>query len=133
MTEYKKDFNEDDARREFEKGKRNFREGDIDKALNDEDTALKRAGKYSMGFFEDVTLGYSMIKDWRSGRYPTPKSLVVALVIAMLYLISPIDAIPDFIPFAGLVDDFGVFGLVMNTFHGEIEKYKMWRELHPDP
>ena len=131
MTEYKKDFNEDDAKREFEKGKRNFREGDIDKALNDEDTALSKARSYSAEFFEDITLGYSMIKDWRAGRYPTPMSLVVALTIALLYLISPIDAIPDFIPVLGLVDDFGVFGLVMNTFRNEIVKYKMWRELHP--
>lgn len=132
MTEYKKDFNEDDAKREFEKGQRNFREGDIDKALKDEGTARSKASSFSMVFFEDVTLGYRMIKDWRAGRYPTPKSLVIALTIALVYLISPIDAIPDFIPFAGLVDDFGVFGLVMNSFRGEIEKYKMWLELHPD-
>ena len=132
MDDYKKDFSEDDARREFEKGKRKFREGDIDKALNDEDTALSQASKHSVRFLEDVTLGYCMLKDWRTGRYPTPKSLVVALVIALLYLISPIDAIPDFIPIVGLIDDFSVFALVMNTFRSEIEKYKLWRESHPD-
>jgi uncharacterized membrane protein YkvA (DUF1232 family) len=38
----------------------------------------------------------------------------IALVVgALLYLISPIDAIPDFIPVAGWLDDIAVAGLVL--------------------
>ncbi len=39
------------------------------------------------------------------------KALVVA---ALLYLISPIDVVPDFIPFAGWLDDLGVAAMVVN-------------------
>lgn len=39
---------------------------------------------------------------------------IVLIVAALLYLISPIDAVPDFIPFAGWLDDVGVAGLVLS-------------------
>jgi uncharacterized membrane protein YkvA (DUF1232 family) len=34
--------------------------------------------------------------------------VAVILILALLYIISPIDAIPDFIPVAGWVDDLAV-------------------------
>lgn len=40
----------------------------------------------------------------------TPKLLAV---IALAYLISPIDLIPDFIPVIGLLDDIGVVALLL--------------------
>lgn len=42
----------------------------------------------------------------------TTGDLVIA-VAALLYLISPIDLIPDFIPLAGLLDDMVVAGMVL--------------------
>jgi len=38
---------------------------------------------------------------------------IILVVAALLYLISPIDAVPDFIPFAGWLDDVAVAGLVL--------------------
>ncbi len=38
---------------------------------------------------------------------------IVLVVAALLYLISPIDAIPDFIPFVGWLDDVALAGLVL--------------------
>lgn len=38
----------------------------------------------------------------------------VLIVAALLYLISPIDLVPDFIPVVGWLDDIGVAGLVMD-------------------
>lgn len=41
----------------------------------------------------------------------TPKSLKIILIGSLVYMISPIDVIPDFIPVAGLIDDVFVIGL----------------------
>jgi uncharacterized membrane protein YkvA (DUF1232 family) len=38
---------------------------------------------------------------------------IILVVAALLYLISPIDAIPDFMPVAGWLDDVAVAGLVL--------------------
>lgn len=50
------------------------------------------------------------------------KSKAVAIA-ALLYLISPLDAIPDVIPFAGLADDVAVIIAVVSTLAIELEKY----------
>jgi uncharacterized membrane protein YkvA (DUF1232 family) len=47
-----------------------------------------------------------------SGRCSTAD--IVLIVAALLYLISPIDLVPDFIPFAGWLDDVAVAGLVLS-------------------
>jgi uncharacterized membrane protein YkvA (DUF1232 family) len=43
----------------------------------------------------------------------TPKATKLLAVIALAYLISPIDLIPDFIPVIGLLDDIGVVALLL--------------------
>lgn len=50
------------------------------------------------------------------------KSKAVAIA-ALLYLISPLDAIPDVIPFVGLADDVAVIVAVVSTLAIELEKY----------
>jgi uncharacterized membrane protein YkvA (DUF1232 family) len=43
---------------------------------------------------------------WRALRNPlTPRWFKLGVALAALYLISPIDLIPDFAPFLGLADD----------------------------
>jgi uncharacterized membrane protein YkvA (DUF1232 family) len=43
----------------------------------------------------------------------TPILLKIVFLFSMVYLVSPIDLIPDFIPVAGLVDDFIVVPALM--------------------
>jgi uncharacterized membrane protein YkvA (DUF1232 family) len=43
---------------------------------------------------------------------------------ALVYLVSPIDAIPDAIPFAGLLDDVGVIAAAVAKLAQELSKYR---------
>jgi uncharacterized membrane protein YkvA (DUF1232 family) len=47
----------------------------------------------------------------------------VIIVAALVYFISPIDAIPDLIPFVGYLDDFGVILAVTKFMQKELEPY----------
>lgn len=48
------------------------------------------------------------------------KSVVVA---AVLYFITPIDAVPDIAPFIGFLDDFGVIAWTIRFLGSEIKDY----------
>ncbi len=69
--------------------------------------------------WEKVTLLYKLIKDpnaaWAS------KAVAIG---ALIYLISPIDAVPDPIPIAGLADDATVIIGAVTTLAMTLAKYK---------
>lgn len=51
---------------------------------------------------------------WRALRHPLqPRWLKPAVGLMLLYLLSPIDLLPDFIPVLGLVDDLVLLPLAM--------------------
>ncbi len=56
---------------------------------------------------------------WRAFVAPeTPLWLKGLMLIVPLYLISPLDIIPDFIPFAGWIDDIVVIPLLVSWIVG---------------
>jgi uncharacterized membrane protein YkvA (DUF1232 family) len=46
------------------------------------------------------------------------------VVAAVAYVIFPFDAIPDFIPITGLLDDVGVVNFVLNRYGEKIRQYR---------
>ncbi|MBN1461213.1 MAG: DUF1232 domain-containing protein [Armatimonadetes bacterium] len=55
-----------------------------------------------------------------------PRSSIVAVTIAVIYFVAPLDLIPDFIPVAGWVDDAAVIGFVARQIKGDIDKFTAW-------
>jgi uncharacterized membrane protein YkvA (DUF1232 family) len=49
---------------------------------------------------------------------------LIIVVAALLYLISPLDAVPDFVPFAGWLDDLTVAGLVLGYLDRKASAYE---------
>lgn len=81
----------------------------------------------------DIKLLWNMMIDYKEGRYPNvPWRLIGSIVFAFVYLLMPVDVIPDIIPILGFTDDIAVFGLVLKSFEHDIEAYKAWREGHRD-
>jgi len=65
-------------------------------------------------FYDDFLLLISLVKDYWSGDYrEIPYSSIAAVVFALIYVLSPIDLIPDFIPVLGLMDDAAVVALCL--------------------
>lgn len=65
---------------------------------------------------------------WR-GEYRaiSPKALI-SVVAGLMYFLSPIDAIPDFLPVFGMFDDIAVLAWLMKTLDDELSAFRVWRE-----
>lgn len=78
---------------------------------------------------ERFQLGISLLKDWISGEYrEIPMGTVIRLTAALLYLVTPTDLIPDFIPLSGYLDDLTVLSYVFSQIGNELDQYKVWKE-----
>lgn len=82
-------------------------------------------------YLTDIKLLLSLLKDYWSGEYrAVPWWAISAIVFSLLYVVSPIDLIPDFIPVIGYVDDAAVVSLCLVLVEQELSKYRKWRESH---
>jgi uncharacterized membrane protein YkvA (DUF1232 family) len=60
----------------------------------------------------------------RDPQFQVAKDTKTVLIIALLYIISPIDVIPDAIPLLGLLDDVLVAGYALRQAAAELERYR---------
>jgi len=97
------------------------------------DDAIAKAESLSKGgpieaIYESLMLLFGIGRDWSNGSYKgVPKGSIIIIIIGLIYFLSPIDLIPDFIPVAGLVDDAFVLGLVINQVKSDLDKYRVWK------
>lgn len=71
-----------------------------------------------------------MIKAATSGEYPLPAWAIAAIIGAIIYVVSPIDAMPDLIPIVGWLDDGAVVAAAVKALKEVINafiKYKKER------
>ena len=48
--------------------------------------------------------------------------------LRVLYFLSPVDLIPDFLPGIGQVDDITVLGFAVKATYEDLRKYDNWRK-----
>lgn len=84
---------------------------------------LRKNGLKSVS--EYLTLMVNYVKDVATGRYKGySKTHLTLIVAAILYVVSPLDVIPDFLIVAGLIDDAAIIAWVFNKIGKELDKYK---------
>jgi len=73
-----------------------------------------------------------LVKSWKSGDYTNvSKKSIILVAGALVYLVNPLDIIPDFTPILGLVDDVTILGFVIKSVRSEITKFQAWENLEP--
>ncbi|QXH52832.1 DUF1232 domain-containing protein [Pseudomonas fakonensis] len=90
--------------------------------------AVARKGPKLGQLREDVRLMQALCLAWWRGEYRavSPKALVT-IVAGLLYFVSPLDAIPDWLLGVGFLDDIAVLGWVLKTVADELARFKAWR------
>jgi uncharacterized membrane protein YkvA (DUF1232 family) len=82
--------------------------------------------------WETLQTMFRLIKASMSGEYTgVPGTTVAAAVAVLIYFLSPIDLIPDFIPVLGLLDDVALVAWFSTTLKGEMDKFHEWELTRP--
>lgn len=117
------------AQDEFAKYQKKVTPNDVDDVLQKEDDILKKSEGPLAKFATKIKLLFSVIKDYKNGSYKDiPWTTIAAIIGALIYVFSPIDLIPDFIPGIGLVDDAAVLSLCLKAISNDLEKYQTWKK-----
>ena len=119
------------AEAELKKGADKVTEDDIRKILEKQDEIERKfQGHGPIGkFIADVKIMFSLVRDYWDGTYrEVPWMSIAAIVAALAYVFSPIDLLPDFIPFVGLVDDAAVVAACLAMVRSDLQTYVAWKK-----
>lgn len=82
--------------------------------------------------FDDVRLLIELIKDYNKGEYTgLSKNSIILVIISLIYLVSPLDIIPDFLV-GGFLDDATVIAFILKKIEAEITAYKSWKSIEKE-
>ncbi|RDC61710.1 YkvA family protein [Adhaeribacter pallidiroseus] len=102
----------------------------VKKLLNDAYTKAsqkKDVGTLAHEVWESLQTLSRMIKAAVAGEYTgIPTSTLVGGIAVILYFLSPIDFVPDFIPVIGLLDDAALLAWFMTGIKTEMDKFEEW-------
>jgi uncharacterized membrane protein YkvA (DUF1232 family) len=126
-------FSKDKAKSRFESNSDNISQQDIEHAAKRGRDKMHELESKSPGALKkiwgDIKLMMSLIADYSTGRYTDiPWRVISAITAAMLYFISPIDLIPDFIFGVGYLDDAFVIKLALDFVSDDLKRYASWKE-----
>jgi uncharacterized membrane protein YkvA (DUF1232 family) len=97
---------------------------------HEEDIDKKMSGQKALkALLEHGRLLLSMVKDYVTGAYrEVPYWAIGAAALALVYVLSPIDAIPDILPGLGYLDDATVLAFCLKLIESELSRYKEWKK-----
>ncbi|KUG02490.1 hypothetical protein ASZ90_020122 [hydrocarbon metagenome] len=103
--------------------------GEARKLLNE---AVNKASQNRGGplseIWDSLQILFSLLKDWISGEYRGLPSKALLLILAgIVYFVTPIDIIPEFIVGLGLLDDAVILGWIIRQIGRELEEYRSWK------
>ena len=123
------------AREELERESRQVDEDSLESLLARQrkvEEKVQSSGRLNR-FSTDIRLMFSLLRDFWNGRYrQVPWKTIAAIAGALLYVLNPLDLIPDVILGFGLLDDAGVVALCLKLVESDLHRYAAWKELHAE-
>ncbi|NBS87544.1 MAG: DUF1232 domain-containing protein [Verrucomicrobia bacterium] len=70
----------------------------------------------------------SMLRDCLKRKYrKTPWGTLMGGILSILYILNPLDLIPEALPIIGVIDDTLVFGVFLALLSRDVKKYLHWK------
>ena len=108
---------------------------DIGETIGKEKTVERKTkdNRFLQQYWEDIKTSFALLKDWCMGNYTKiPFRMVTSIAGAMLYLVSPLDVVPDWVSFGGLLDDALVLAAIFALSRRDLDEYLNWSQLVKD-
>lgn len=110
-------------------GLKKVKSADIDKVIRRSPTLRRFVRGPLADLAGDVTTLTAMVKDYASGKYrEVPEKSILAATVALLYILNPLDLIPDLVPGLGLIDDAAVLTMVVKAIQSDVQNYRSWAQ-----
>ena len=78
---------------------------------------------------DDIGAVVSLVGDYTKKRYRhVSKATIITIIAGLIYLVNPIDLIPDFF-IGGFIDDAAIIGYVLTKIKDELHRYKEWKQI----
>ncbi len=78
----------------------------------------------------DLIAMISLVRAYLTNQYTqAPTRTIISIVAALLYIVAPVDVIPDFVPFFGYMDDAAMVAFVYKNVHDDVEAYRAQRDI----
>ena len=106
-------------------------DADLEYILNEEEKLKEKLTESShlKRFATDIGLFISLVKDYSQGNYRTvPYKSIAAVVAGLVYVLNPLDIIPDFIPVIGYIDDAIIIAFCLKMVEKDLQTYQVWKE-----
>lgn len=79
------------------------------------------------GVWDSLAAFFRLLRAYARREYTDiPPQRIVLIVAAVLYFVSPIDVIPDFVVGLGFIDDAAVIAWVFSTVKGVLDDFLRW-------
>lgn len=76
-----------------------------------------------------VQLLVRLIRAYASGEYrKLPWKSLVSIVGVLIYFVSPLDFIPDFLPIVGMADDLALILWLFKSLSDDLEAFSQWEK-----
>lgn len=85
------------------------------------------------GFLEKIPALFKMIKMWWKGEYKTKSRNIILPILGLIYVISPIDFLPEIaLPVVGVLDDLALLTFIIPKLMNEVDKFLLWEATKTD-
>lgn len=135
MVKVLSDDERDRINKEFEKFKKTqYTQQDYERVVKNEKKLFNLFNKNQLRLYaEYVKLFVSMVKDYFTGKYKeVPYGIIAAIIGTLLYVIAPLDIIPDVLPAIGLADDAAIVALCVASVAIDVDRYREWKSIQEE-
>lgn len=81
------------------------------------------------GALGQVQLLVRLVRAYASGEYrKLPWKSLVSIVGVLIYFVSPLDFIPDFLPIVGMADDLALILWLFKTLGDDLDAFSQWEK-----